>query len=178
MADGERVEIASYDKAWPDVFEEERERLVSAVGAFVAGSIEHVGSTSVPGLASKPIVDIQVGVAGLTESQPAFGSLEAIGYCYAPVRPDVMHFFENKATGTQPCNLQLIPFRSDCWNRRIAFRDYLRSHPEAAQEYAVLKQQLAQEFPLDRASYGSGKGPFILRITERALHARHGTDSA
>ena len=163
------VEIVNYDEAWPAAFEEERELLVSAVGAYLTGSIEHVGSTSVPGLVAKPIVDIQVGVAGLEESRPIFGSLESIGYSYDSVRPDVMHFFDKRVPGTQTYNLQLIPYRSDCWNMRIAFRDYLRSHPETAQEYAALKRELARRFRLDRAAYGEGKGPFIRRIAERAL---------
>ena len=176
--DAERVEIVDYDRAWRDAFEAERPRLVAALGALLTGSIEHVGSTSVPGLAAKPIVDVQIGVAGLAESRGAFVSLEALGYLYTPVRPDVMHFFEKRPPGAQAYNLQLIPYRSDCWNRRIAFRDYLRSHSEAAREYAILKRQLARDFPFDRAAYGSGKGPFIRRITEGALRPRHGTDAA
>lgn len=172
MAANERVEIAAYDQAWAEAFESERERLIGAVGDYLVGSIEHVGSTSVPGLAAKPIVDIQVGVAGLDASRPVFGALEAIGYRHASVRPDVMHFFEKRTPGRQSYNLQLIPYRSDCWNRRIVFRDYLRCHPSAAHEYATLKEQLAQRFHLDLAGYNSGKGEFICSITERALHAR------
>jgi len=178
MADVERLEIADYDEAWPAAFEEERARLARAVGTFLVGTIEHVGSTSVPGLSAKPIVDIQLGVAGLAESRPAFDSLEALGYRYAPFRPDVMEFFEKRLSGKQPYNLQLVPYRSDCWNRRIAFRDYLRSHPETAREYAALKRQLARDFPLDRIAYGGGKGPFIRRITDKALRSGHRTDEA
>jgi GrpB-like predicted nucleotidyltransferase (UPF0157 family) len=177
MAPGGRVEIVSYDRAWPGAFEEERERLERALGPYLTGSIEHVGSTSVPELVAKPIVDIQAGVAGLEKSRPVFGALEAVGYSYASVRADVMHFFEKRVAGRQPYNLQLIPYRSDCWNRRIAFRDYLRSHPEAAQEYAALKQKLALRFRLDGTAYGNGKGPFIRRITERAL-CPHGAGAA
>jgi GrpB-like predicted nucleotidyltransferase (UPF0157 family) len=172
MADAERVEIVTYNGAWPDAFKEERDRLLISVGAFLAGTIEHVGSTSVPGLSAKPIIDIQIGVAGLAESRPAFDPLQALGYRYDAFRPDVMHFLEKRAVGRQAYNLQLIPYGSDCWNRRIAFRDYLRSYPEAAQEYELLKKQLARDFPLDRAAYGRGKGPFIRRISEQALGLR------
>ena len=115
MAASERVEVADYDQAWPDAFEDERERLISAVGAYLTGSIEHVGSTSVPGLAAKPIVDIQVGVAGLEESRPTFSALEAVGYRYASVRPDVMHFFEKRVPGRQSYNLQLIRWLPIRW---------------------------------------------------------------
>ena len=172
MSATELVEIAPYDPAWPARFESERKLLTAAVGRHVVGAIEHVGSTSVPGLAAKPIVDIQIGVASLDESLAAFGALEAIGYGHAPVRTDVMHYFEKRSVGAGPCNLQLIPYRSDCWNRRIAFRSYLRSHPEAARGYAALKQRLAEEFRSDIRRYNAGKSDFIRGITERALSAQ------
>ncbi len=158
----EKVEIAAYDESWVVAFMKEREMLNSAIGEYVTGSIEHVGSTSVPGLAAKPIVDIQVGVAGLDESRPAFGSLEAIGYSYYDsVCSHVMHFFDKRAPGKQPYNLQLIPYHSDCWKMRIAFRDYLRTHPNVAQEYAALKRELARRFRFDRDAYGEAKHSFI-----------------
>ena len=167
--DKDGVEIAIYDESWTEAFEEERKLLTSAIGNYVTGSIEHVGSTSVPGLAAKPIVDIQVGVANLQQSRPAFGALEAIGYRYASVCPHVMHYFEKRVLGKQPYNLQLIPYLSDCWNLRIAFRDYLRSHSEIAREYAALKCELARSFRFDRAAYREGKDPFIRRTAKRAL---------
>jgi GrpB-like predicted nucleotidyltransferase (UPF0157 family) len=170
MTDRKRVEveIANYDESWAEAFEEERELLVGVVGAYLVGSIEHVGSTSVAGLVAKPVVDIQAGVAGLEESRPVFGPLQAIGYTYDSVCPHVMHFFDKRVPGKQSYNLQLIPYRSDCWNMRIAFRDYLRSNPMVAQEYAALKLELARRFRLDRVAYGEGKGPFIRQIAERA----------
>ncbi len=170
----EEVEIAVYDESWPEAFEKESELLISAVGDYATGSVEHIGSTSVPGLAAKPIVDIQVGVAGLEESRPAFGALEAIGYRYDSVCPHAMHFFDKRVLGKQHYNLQLIPYRSDCWNMRIAFRDYLRSHLDVAQQYAALKRKLARRFRFDGAAYGKGKGSFIRRIAERALGSSHG----
>ena len=147
----EIVEVVDYDQGWTAAFEKERELLIVAIGDYVVGTIEHVGSTSFVGLAAKPIVDIQVGVAGIEESRPAFGSLEAIGYVYDSVCPRDMHFFDKRVQDEQPYNLQLIPYRGceatglmgDCWNKRIAFRDYLRSHPNAALEYGDLKRALA-----------------------------------
>ncbi len=165
----ERVEIVDYDESWPAAFQREREVLVTAIGEYVVGSIEHVGSTSVPGLAAKPIVDIQVGVAGLDETRPALGSLEAVRYCYDSVCPHDMHFFDKRVQGKQPYNLQLIPYGSNCWNKRIAFRDYLRSHPNTAQEYAALKGELARRFRFDREAYGGAKGSFIRRVVREAM---------
>ena len=69
----------------------------------------------------------------------------------------------------QPYNLQLIPYRSDCWNRRIAFRENLRSHPQTAWEYADLEKRLARDLPLDRPAYTPGKDSFIRLVTERAF---------
>jgi GrpB-like predicted nucleotidyltransferase (UPF0157 family) len=170
----EKVEIVDYDESWPEAFERERETLISAVGEYITGGIEHVGSTSVQGLAAKPIVDIQVGVSGLDESRPAFGSLEAIGYSHDSVCSHVMHFFDKRTPGTQPYNLQLIPFRSDCWNMRIAFRDYLRSHHNVAQEYAALKRELARRFSFDRNAYGAAKSSFICHVVKQALSSPDG----
>lgn len=167
----EEVVIAEYDESWPEAFQRELKVLINAVGEYVTGSIEHVGSTSVPGLAAKPIVDIQVGVAGLEESRPVFASLEAIGYVYDSVRPDDMHFFDKRVQGEQPYNLQLIPYRSDCWNKRIAFRDHLRSHPDVAQEYATLKLELAARFRCDPKAYGAAKSSFIRRVNRLAMHS-------
>ena len=165
----EIVEVVDYDESWPTAFERERQVLLEAIGNFVVGSIEHVGSTSIPALAAKSIVDIQVGVAGLDESRPAFGPLEAIRYCYDTVRPNDMHFFDKREQGKQPYNLQLIPYRSDCWNMRIAFRDYLRSHAGAANEYAALKRELVQRFNHDIKAYTEAKSSFILRIAREAM---------
>ena len=165
----ERVEVVDYDESWPAAFQREREVLITAIGEYVVGSIEHVGGTSVPGLAAKPKIDIQVGVASLDETRPAFGSLEAIGYFYDSVCPHAMHFFDKRVRGKQPYNLQLIPYRSDCWNMRIAFRDYLRSHPNAAHEYAALKRELARRFRFDREAYGGAKSSFIRRVVRQAM---------
>ena len=111
-------------------------------------------------------------MATLKEFRSAFGALEAVGYCYdSAVCPHTMHFFDKRKQGEQPYNLQLIPYRSDCWNMRIAFRDYLRSHPDAANEYAALKSQLARRFRFDREGYGGAKSSFIRRVVGQAMGA-------
>ena len=165
----EPVEVVDYDESWPVAYQREREILITAIGEYVVGSIEHVGSTSVPGLAAKPIVDIQVGVAGLDESRPAFEVLEAIGYYYDSVCSHVMHFFDKREQDKQSYNLQLIPHNSECWNMRIAFRDFLRTHPDAVDEYAALKFELAQRFRLDRKAYTEAKGSFILYTVRQSM---------
>src|SRR5271165_1190064 len=92
MAD-EPVRIVPYDPVWPERFEEERAALADAIGDWVFGGIHHVGSTSVPGLESKPVIDILVGVRDLNESRSCFGRLARLGYLYAPYRSGEMHWF-------------------------------------------------------------------------------------
>ena len=122
-----------------------------------------------PDLPPNRIVDIQVGVAGLDESRPAFEVLEAIGYYYDSVCSHVMHFFDKREQDKQSCNLQLIPHNSECWKMRLAFRDFLRTHPDAVDEYAALKFELAQRFRLDRKAYTEAKGSFILDTVRQSM---------
>ncbi len=163
MAEAE-VHIVEYDEDWPRRFVAEREQLRQAIGDFVVGTIEHVGSTAVPGLAAKPIIDIMVGVAGLTEAKPAIPLLEAMGYCYFPHRPDVMHWLCKPSPMHRTHHVHLVPFESRLWVLRLKFRDRLRSDADVAADYARLKRSLAARYPFDREAYTEAKGPFIRRI--------------
>jgi len=82
------VEIVPYDPSWPGLFDEEKRALLETLSAWLAGPIEHIGSTAVPGLAAKPVIDIMAGVATLNASRPALPALADLGYCYAPYRAD------------------------------------------------------------------------------------------
>src|SRR6478752_4393271 len=81
------VEIVPYDPAWPRLFEEERQALIDAIGPWLTGPVEHIGSTAIPGLAAKPVIDIMAGVASLDASRPALEAAARLGYCYFPYRP-------------------------------------------------------------------------------------------
>src|ERR1051326_7868006 len=87
------VQIVPYDPLWPALFDQERELLARTLAPWLVGAIEHIGSTAVPGLAAKPVIDITVAGKNLAASRPAISVLPEIGYTYFPYRPDVMHWF-------------------------------------------------------------------------------------
>ncbi len=165
------VEIVPYDPSWPGLFDEEKRALLETLSAWLAGPIEHIGSTAVPGLAAKPMIDIMAGVATLEGSRPALPVLADLGYRYAPYRADSEHWFCKPSFAFRTHHLHLMPFGGPEWVGTIAFRDYLRAHPSIAAEYGSLKVRLAREFRLDREAYTRAKGPFVTRITDLALKA-------
>jgi GrpB-like predicted nucleotidyltransferase (UPF0157 family) len=158
------VHIAAYDTAWPALFELERQRLSRFLGPWLAGPIEHVGSTAVPGLPAKPVIDVMAAVESLEASRDALAVLPEAGYQYAPYRADVMHWLCKPGFSFRTHHLHLVPYRSLLWSERIAFRDRLRSDPVVAREYAELKHLLAEVHRFDREAYTDGKGPFIERV--------------
>lgn len=162
------IRIVSYDRSWPERFEEERTVLAQAIAGYITGTIEHVGSTAVPGLAAKPVIDIMVGVESLEASRPALPILEALDYCYFPYRPDAEHWFCKPSPGFRTHHLHLIPYGGRDWIERIAFRDYLRTHADVAADYESLKRQLAERYRFDREAYTDAKAPFIQLIVEAA----------
>ena len=166
-----QVHLEDYDPIWPARFASERQRLAEVLEPWMAGPIEHVGSTAIPGLRAKPIIDIMVAVRTLEESRPAIDVLRGLSYRYFPHRADVMHWFCKPSPEFRTHHLHLVPFWSRLWAERLLFRDYLRSHPQAASEYATLKARLAEEHRFDREGYTDAKGPFIQRILALARAA-------
>ena len=166
------VHLEDYDPMWPTKFAAERQRLGDVLEPWIAGPIEHVGSTAVPGLRAKPIIDIMVAVRTLEDSRPAIDALRGLSYEYYPHRADVMHWFCKPSPRFRTHHLHLVPFRSRLWTERLVFRDYLRSHPQTASEYAALKARLAEEHGVDRETYTEAKGPFIQRILAVANEER------
>ncbi len=166
----EPLYLVPYDPAWPRCFEEERALLTDALAPWIAGTIEHIGSTAVPELPAKPIIDIMVGVRDLPSSLGARAALAHLDYVYFPYRPDVMHWFCKPSPARRTHHLHLVPARSPLWAERLAFRDYLRKSAEARTEYAALKELLVERFRLDREAYTDAKGAFVERIVERALY--------
>ena len=163
------VIVEGYDPSWPARFLEERARLAQALQEWVAGPIEHIGSTAIPGLAAKPVIDIMVAVETLDASRPAIGALEALDYVYFPYRPDVEHWFCKPSPAVRTHHLHLVPFGSRVWIETLAFRDYLREHPGVAAEYASLKRSLAERHRFDREAYTDAKGPFVARVLAAAI---------
>ena len=166
------VEIVPYDPRWAARFAEERALLARALAPWLTGAIEHVGSTAVAGLDAKPVIDIMAGVASLAASRDAVAAAERCGYLYFPYRSDVMHWFCKPSPAFRTHHLHLVPFGSNLWRERLAFRDYLREHPDVARDYAALKRELAERYRFDREAYTEAKGPFVTRITALALGRR------
>jgi GrpB-like predicted nucleotidyltransferase (UPF0157 family) len=157
----EPVRIVPYDPLWPERFQHERGLLELALGDLASGGIHHVGSTAVPGLAAKPVIDILVGVRDLRCSRDAFEALAGLQYVYAPYRSQEMHWFCKPNPSKRTHHLHLVPTGSPRFQAELEFRDRLRSQPQLAERYRQLKQVLAAEYELDREAYTDAKGEFI-----------------
>ena len=164
----EPVEVVPYNAAWPASFREERELLEAAIGGWAVGGIHHVGSTAVPGLAAKPIIDILVGVEDLASSRACFPALARLSYAYAPYRADEMHWFCKPGRSRRTHHLHVVPTRSRRFQDELAFRDRLRANPDQARDYAKLKHRLASRYEYDREAYTDAKASFIRDVLERS----------
>ncbi|XVU22459.1 GrpB family protein [Actinoplanes sp. CA-054009] len=164
----ERIRLVGYDPAWVERFEEEAAALREVLGEHVVGGVHHVGSTAVPGLTAKPIIDIMVGVRDLESSKGCIELVAGLGYLYAPYRADVMHWFCKPDPARRTHHLHLVPVGSERFVDVLAFRDHLRSHPEAARRYERLKVELAGRHAEDRDAYTEGKSALVAAITKEA----------
>jgi ribosomal-protein-alanine N-acetyltransferase len=167
------LSIVPYDPDWPDAFARERDRIAAALGDL-AIRIEHNGSTAVPGLAAKPVIDVQVSVRSLAPLAPYADRLAAIGYVHVPHEDDaVCPFFHRPAMWPHTHHVHVVASGSDEERRTLAFRDYLRANPETARAYEALKRELAGRHRADdfsaREAYAEAKTGFVARVTERAL---------
>jgi GrpB-like predicted nucleotidyltransferase (UPF0157 family)/protein associated with RNAse G/E len=161
--------LQPYDPLWPHLYAEEAVRIAAALGDW-ALAIEHIGSTAVPGLAAKPIIDIGVAVRNFEEATRCINPLAALGYLYLgeqgiPRR----HYFVKGSTENRTHHLHMVEPDSVDWRQHLAFRDYLRKHPTVAQEYAALKERLAAQFPTDRRLYTQAKAGLIAKVLRQAL---------
>ncbi|MEK7477206.1 MAG: GrpB family protein [Candidatus Coatesbacteria bacterium] len=161
------VTICDYDPSWPLTFEALRSRMTAGLGAL-AVRIEHVGSTSVPGLAAKPIIDLDVVVASRDDVPRTIEALDRLGYTHqGDLGIPGREAFNGPAT-VPGHHLYLCAADSAELRRHLAFRDYLRAHPEAAVGYARLKRELAQRHQGDRDAYTEGKTAFVQGILRTA----------
>jgi putative glutamine amidotransferase len=162
-------EIVDYDPSWPQMFDAEAAAIHAELGA-VAERIEHVGSTSVPGLAAKPTIDMQISVERMSPRERVVVPLENLGYTLVADATDPDHeFFKKEIDGVRTHHVHVCPVGSDWEYRHLAFRDHLRSHPEDAVRYAELKRRLAERHPNDIMAYIEAKRPFVTEILRRAL---------
>lgn len=161
MASDEPIRLAPPDRAWPARFELERVALQEAIGESVPGGIHHVGSTAVPGLEAKPIIDILAGVRDLESARVCFEPLAGLGYLYAPYLPEEMHWFCKPDPARRTHHLHLVPAGSQRFRDELAFRDRLRTDPQIASSYAALKRELAERHRNDREGYTEAKSAFV-----------------
>ena len=163
----EPVRVWPYNPAWPARFDDERQVLQQAIGEFATGGIHHVGSTSVPWLDAKPIIDILVGVRDLQDAHPCIGLVAPLGYVHAPYRAAEMLWFCKPHPRHRTHHLHLVPVSSARFRDELRFRDYLRSHDQARAEYSRLKHNLAERFRCDRDAYTQSKTAFVQDILRR-----------
>jgi GrpB-like predicted nucleotidyltransferase (UPF0157 family) len=134
MVSADPVAVVPYDDAWPSLYEEERARIERAIGLWAEG-IEHVGSTAVPGLAAKPVIDIMVGVKSLDDSSILVERLVGIGYEYVPefeLDLPFRRYFRKMREGRRTHQIHLVErSNTEWWDRHLLFRDYLRADPPA-----------------------------------------------
>jgi GrpB-like predicted nucleotidyltransferase (UPF0157 family) len=167
------VRISSYDASWPRRYDEEAAELAEALGS-VAIEIEHIGSTSVPGLDAKPTIDILIGTHRLEIGEEATQQMEGLGYDFrgeagVPQR----RFFRKGATFPREFNVHVVELGGRPWQEAIEFRDYFRAHPETAQAYGALKRELVStDGGAELTNYAAGKSAFIAEIVKRAQHWR------
>lgn len=167
MADAPKtVQVAEYDPAWPARFQQLARRAAQAIGQRVM-AVEHVGSTSVPGLAAKPIIDLAVVVQ--PEDVPhAIERLAAIGYVHEGDKGIPGREAFRTPPGEEKHHLYVCVAGSRGVRDHLLFRDHLRAHPDLAREYAELKRRLAERHRHDSENYQEAKSAFIEAVTERA----------
>lgn len=167
MTDISHTTIHRYDPMWKNKFETEAITLKNIFGDE-ALAVEHIGSTSVDGLASKPIVDIAVLINSYLEADKFIEPLTKIGYWYDKENSSGERHLFRKGKPTEFHLSIAYADRGDFWERQLLFRDYLRTHPEALREYAQLKEDLIKNDPTGGDKYISGKTDFIQRILTKA----------
>jgi putative glutamine amidotransferase len=166
---GRDFRIDEPDPTWPERFEAESARVVAALPARLEARIDHVGSTAVPGLAAKPIVDMQLSVTAMVPRDAYVEPLRALGYRWVLDPWDVEHeYFSRDVDGDRAFHLHVCAAGSAWEVRHLAFRDWLRTHPEDAAAYAALKRELAAAHPKDTVAYTESKSAFITGIVDRA----------
>jgi GrpB-like predicted nucleotidyltransferase (UPF0157 family) len=173
----EEIAITPYDDRWPGFFSQEKEHLRSCLPRELIGRIEHFGSTAVPGLAAKPVVDMLVEVSDLQAARERIAPvLESQGYDYfwRPTHGDdgppfyAWFIKRDPSTRARTHHIHMVePHFEGHWDR-LLFRDYLIEHPSVAEEYLNLKTHLASAYPNDRVAYTRGKTQFVIEVTEQA----------
>lgn len=169
----DEVEIVDYDPRWPALFDQEADRLRATLDPSLIIGLEHFGSTAIPNLCAKPIIDILIAVRSLADAQAALvEGLRHLDYVYWAENPnkDRMFFVRGMPPfgARRSHHVHVTEIHGQMW-RRLAFRDYLRAHPEQAGIYAQLKRRLATEHRTDREAYTDAKSAYIESVMRMAI---------
>ena len=163
----EDVQLREYDASWPEVFLLERDRLLSLFPDQLI-DIQHIGSTAVPGLSAKPIIDILAGVESMQVAQALSEPLCLSGYTtsaeFNKTLPD-RKWFMRWSNGHRTHHLHVVVYGAEPWNEHLRFRDTLRARPDIAIRYASLKSKLAAQYATDREAYTSAKEAFVQSVS-------------
>ncbi len=165
-----QVIVVPHDPAWKDAFEEEAGRISETLGGLVV-RLHHIGSTAIPGVLAKPIIDMLLEVNDLTALEARSPAMEALGYEALGEfgLPGRRYFRKDNAAGIRTHQVHAFKAEDPEIERHLAFRDYMIAHPAEAGEYGELKQRLAQAHPTDIQAYVDGKDLFIKEHEARAL---------
>lgn len=162
-----KLKFLPHDPEWKGLFEKEKQLLQAAIGNNVL-DIQHVGSTSIPGIIAKPILDIGIAVANFETAFICIEPIEKLGYAYRGENGILRrHFFVKGNPRTH--HIHMLEIMSQDWQRLILFRDYLVQHPEMAQQYVQIKLKLFKQFKGDRNAYQDGKRNLIEQVEQQAL---------
>jgi GrpB-like predicted nucleotidyltransferase (UPF0157 family) len=160
------ITVAPYDVTWPSRFEAERAELERLLAPWLIDGVHHIGSTAIPGLSAKPIIDMMAGIRDLSEAEAAIPVLEAHGYRHAPHRPEALWFHkpQSEAHTARTHHLHLTEHGSALWRERLTFRDALRADTALRDEYQELKLRLAGAHGDDIKAYTADKRAFVTRV--------------
>ena len=163
------VEVVPHNPAWRDVFEVEADLIANILGDNVA-AIHHIGSTAIPNIYAKPIIDILVAVADMTRVDDRNLAMESLGYEAMGEFgiPGRRYFRKCNRFGTRTHHVHTFEVGSAQIDRHLAFRDYMRTHPDEARQYSELKQKLAERYPQDIEGYMDGKDGLIKDMDKKA----------
>jgi GrpB-like predicted nucleotidyltransferase (UPF0157 family) len=163
-----KVRLVPHNPLWLTYFDEECQRLYAALGSHIK-EIRHIGSTAIPGIYAKPILDIMVGLASIEDVHDCEAPLSALGYIYEGEQAiSGWHFFRKKSGDLTTHHLHLVEWNSSYWFDHILFQEYLSRHPEVAEAYERLKLELSRKYANDREAYTRDKSDFINKVTEMA----------
>ena len=167
----DEIEIVNYNPNWVNMFESEAESIRASVEKDLIAEIQHIGSTAVPGLAAKPVIDIMVGLHNLSQGKNIIKPLEKLGYVFWADNPNPEKMFFVK--GMPPYgekrthHIHVVEIDGEFWQRKL-FRDYLIMYPEEALIYEKIKRDLAVKFRNDREAYTEGKSDYVAEVMEKA----------